>query len=281
MKTKFIAEICSNHNGKLSRCLKFVDEAKRLNCFAVKFQLFKIDQLFAPEFIKKNKILKKRKKYELPKHFIPIIARYCKKKKIKYSCTPFHLDAVDQLKDYVDFFKIASYEILWKELLVKCAKTKKPIVMSTGMATMSEVKKAYQILKKNGCKKIIILHCVSSYPAKIESCNLNSITYLRKKFRCEVGWSDHTVNPFVIYSAAVEKKADFIEFHLDLDGKGWEYNDAEHCWLPNQIVNLIKFLNNRNKILGKEVKVFSKSEVNERSYRSDPKDGLRPFIKLR
>ena len=201
MKTKLILEVGSNHNGKINRCLKFIDLAKKLGCYSVKFQLFKINKLFSSEFLRKNKNIKNRIKTELPVNFIPIISKYCKKKNVKFSCTPFYLEAVDILKKHVDFFKIASYELLWDDLLIKCAKTKKPVIISTGMANFNEVKRAYSILKKNGCKKISVLHCVSSYPANISSCNLNSIDFLKKKLNCEVGWSDHTVNPLVIYSA--------------------------------------------------------------------------------
>ena len=78
----------------------------------------------------------------MPLKFVPKISRYCKKKNIKFGCTPFYIDAVKELKPYVDFYKISSYEILHKELLVQCAKTKKPVIISTGMANFSEVKEA-------------------------------------------------------------------------------------------------------------------------------------------
>ena len=77
---------------------------------------------------------------ELPVSFLQKISNYCKKKKIKFACTPFYLDAVEKLEPYVDFYKISSYEILWNELLAKCAQTKKPVIFSTGMANFSEVK---------------------------------------------------------------------------------------------------------------------------------------------
>ena len=281
MKTKFILEVGSNHNGDINRCLKFIDKAKELGCYSVKFQLFKINQLFAPQMLKKDKKLKSRVKPDLPISFIPIISKYCKKKNIKFSCTPFYLEAVDVLKKYVDVFKIASYELLWDDLLIKCAKTKKPIILSSGMANFNEVKRAYSILKKNGSKKISILHCVSSYPANIMSCNLNSIDFLRKKLNCEVGWSDHTVDPLVIYSAIEEHSAKIVEFHLDLDKTGWEFKAGKHCWLPKQIEDLIFFIKNKNKVNGKFLKKYSQSEIKERFFRADPSDGLRPLKKIR
>ena len=190
----FIAEVCSNHNGNLDRCLSFVNKAAHLNCSSVKFQLFKIDQLFSSEILKKSKKHRERKSWELPEKFIPKIAEQCCKKKIKFSCTPFYLDAVHLLRDYVDFYKISSYDILRHDLLEACAKTKKPVIISTGMASFKEIKQAYNCLRNANCKKIEILHCVSNYPTAIENCNLGTIKKIKDKFKCNVGWSDHTKN---------------------------------------------------------------------------------------
>ena len=281
LKTKFIAEVCSNHNGDLERAIKFVDFAKNYGFYAVKFQLFKIDQLFSKEAKILFKNAQKKVKRELPRHFIPKIADYCKKKNIKFSCTPFDLSAVEYLKKYVDFFKIASYEMNWHDLLKSCAATKIPVILSTGMSNINEVKKSYEILKRNGCKKISLLHCVSSYPANVMSCNLNSIKFLKDKFDCEVGWSDHTVSDLIIYSAIKNQKADYIELHVDIDDKGWENISGHHCWSPDKLNNLIYFLNNEKKINGGYFKKVSKDEKNERKFRSDPSDGLRPMKNYR
>lgn len=280
-KVKFIAEICSNHNLSLKRCYKIIDAAKDLNCYAVKFQLFKINKLFSSEAKKLYQNVLIKKKRELPLNFIPILSKYCKRKKIKFSCTPFDLESLEFLKKYVDFFKIASYELSWPALLQQCAKSNKPVVLSTGMSNYKEVKYAFQILKKNKCKKISLLHCVSSYPAKETSCNLKSIKFMKKKFKCEVGWSDHTVNPILIYSAIKNYGASLVEFHIDLDGKGWEYKSGKHCWLPNQIAPLINYLNNEKKINGFFGKNYSRLEKLERKFRADPIDGLRPMKKFR
>ena len=280
-KTKFIAEIGSNHNRSLSRCYKLIDEAKKLGFYAVKFQLFRIEKLFSKDAKKFYKNLKSIKRRELPLRFVPKLHNYCKKKKIKFSCTPFDLDAVEFLRKYVDFYKIASYEINWEELLQACAKTNKKIILSTGMATFVEVKKAFSILKKFN-SKISLLHCVSAYPASSKSCNLKSIQYLRKKFKCPVGWSDHTVNPLIIFNAIKYQKADLIELHLDLDGRGWEEKEGNHhCWLPNDFRKMMSYLNNEKAVEGIMKKNYSREEFNERKFRADPSDGLRPLKKFR
>lgn len=132
---------------------------------------------------------------------------------------------VDELFPYVDFYKIASYEILWNNLLSACAKTGRPVVLSTGMATLDEVKQAVAILKNAGCKELTLLHCVSGYPTPVAGCNLAAIETMRKSFsylqsqmNIHFGWSDHSVNPGVIYRAVHRWGAEMIEFHLDLVG---------------------------------------------------------------
>ena len=278
--TKFIAEVCSNHNRNLKRCISFIDTAANINCYSIKFQLFKIDKLFSPEILKKSKKHRDRMKWELPEEFIPNIAERCFKKKIKFSCTPFYLDAVKKLKDYVDFFKISSYDILRNDLLEACAKTKKPVIISTGMASFKEIKNAYNCLKKANCKKITILHCVSNYPTDIQNCNLGTIKKIKDKFKCNVGWSDHTKNYEILLRTINKWKVDTIEFHLDLDGKGNEFN-MKHCWLPSEILPVIRCANGPYFYDKVKSDSFNKNEQIEKNWRSDPSDGLRPLKKLR
>ena len=153
--TVFISEISSNHNSNLSRSLKMIEISSEIGFDIVKFQLFKIDKLFSNDLLKKSKNHRDRKKWELKEKYIPVLAKHCKKNKIKFCITPFYLEAVDIIKPYVDYIKIASYEILWKDLLIKCARTKKPIILSTGMANLKEVKNAIKILKKMVLKKLL------------------------------------------------------------------------------------------------------------------------------
>ena len=282
--TRFIAEVCSNHNGSLKRCLDFVRKSKEIGCYAVKFQMFKIDELFSQDILKKSKIHRDRKKWELNEKFIPIIAEECKRQKIKFGCTPFYIDAVKKLEKYVDFFKIGSYEILWTDLFSECAKTGKPVIFSTGMANNNEIKKAYQNLRKNKCKDISIMHCVSEYPANVNNCNLHYINYLRKNFKTKIGWSDHTKDQFLLNFICTNFNVDLVEFHLDLDGKGYEYGPG-HCWKPEEIITVINY-KYRNNIFNqinfkKTKKIISLKEKAERDWRADPQDGLRPLLKKR
>ena len=281
-KNFFIAEVSSNHNTNLKRCLKFVDIAKKIGCDAVKFQLFRIDQLFHDSILKKRNDIKSRKKWELPIRFLKKISEHCKKRKILFGCTPFYLDAVDELYPYVDFYKIASYELLWDDLFIKCIQKKKPIIFSTGMANNTEIIKKINIFKKNNFKNYSILHRVSSYPAPLDSINLNSINYLRKltNNNIKIGWSDHTKNSGIIYKAIYEHKAEIIEFHIDLDKKGKEFK-FNHCWLPNEMGEIINVIKKNKIISGKVKKIVSASEIIEKNWRADKNDGLRPLKKIR
>lgn len=277
---KFIAEVSSNHSRDLNRCLEFIDAAAEIGCDAVKFQLFKIDQLFAPVILEKSETHRKRKEWELPLEFLPELYERCQQKKIEFSCTPFYLEAVDQLLPYVDFYKIASYELLWDELLIKCVETGKPVVLSTGMAILPEITHAMEVMRKAGGQELALLHCVSAYPTLAKDCNLAAIATIREAANCSVGWSDHTVDPAVIYRAVYHWNAEFIEFHLDLDAKGAEYA-AGHCWLPQQMAEVIATVKHGFTADGDGRKEPSPSELADRDWRADPKDGLRPMQKIR
>jgi sialic acid synthase SpsE len=279
-KPFFIAEVSSNHHRDLDRCLAFIRVSAEIGCDAVKFQLFKVDQLFAPEILAKSETHRARKNWELPVSFLPILKQSCDDHGIQFSCTPFYLDAVTELEPYVDFYKIASYELLWDDLLIACAKTNKPVVISAGMATLDEIDHAINTLKSAGCKKITLLHCVSAYPTPMAECNLAVLGTFRQRYGIQVGWSDHSVQPAVIRRATTRWLADCIEFHLDLDEKGDEFA-AGHCWLPEQIKPVIAECRDAVIIDGNPDKILAPSEAPDRVWRADPSDGLRPLKSIR
>jgi len=276
----FIAEVSSNHDCDLGRCYKFIDTAARIGCGAVKFQLFKVNELFAPEILARSEEHRNRVRWELPESFIPLIAERCRERGILFSCTPFFLEAVNLLSPHVDFFKIASYELLWNELLEKCAASGKPVVLSTGMADMEEISKAVETLRSSGCVDLTLLHCVSGYPAPVEQTNLAAIESMRNEFNCRIGWSDHTVSEGVIHRAVHKYEAQTIELHLDLDENGPEY-DFGHCWLPDQLERLIANIRLGVRADGNGNKQPTEAEMPDREWRADPEDGLRPLKPIR
>ena len=279
-RVQFIAEVSSNHQRDLSRSLEFIDAAARAGCSAVKFQLFKIEQLFSPEILERSEKHRKRKEWELPLEFVPELAQRCREAGVEFSCTPFYLDAVTELEPYVAFYKIASYELLWDDLLAACARTGRPVVLSTGMATIEEIKHAVTVLQQNGCEAPTLVHCTSAYPTPYTDANLAAIETIRRATGCEVGWSDHTVEPGVIHRAIHRWGARVIEFHLDLDGKGEEFG-AGHCWLPDQIGAVIRDVKKGFAADGNGIKEPVPSELPDRLWRADPSDGLRPMKEIR
>lgn len=278
--TAFIAEVSSNHSRDLRRSLDFIDVAAAIGCDTVKFQLFRIDQLFSPEILRRSEEHRNRRQWELPLAFLPELSARCKDKGIQFSCTPFYLDAVAQLEPYVAFYKIASYELLWDDLLAACARTGKPVVLSTGMATMDEIKHAVDVLRQAGCEVLTLLHAISAYPAPPAEANLAAIDAIRRVTGCDVGWSDHTVEPAVIQRAIHRWGATAIEFHLDLDGKGEEFK-AGHCWLPDQIARVIRETRKAFDADGSGIKEPARAELPDRMWRADPSDGLRPLKEIR
>lgn len=276
----FIAEASSNHAQDLDRALAFVDATAQSGSDAVKFQLFKIDRMFAPEILSQSPKHRARKDWELPQAHLEPLAERCAERGVKFSCTPFYLEAVEELRPFVDFYKIASYELLVTPLLEACAKTGKPIVLSTGMATLEEIVAATSTLKAAGARDVTLLHCVSAYPTSVAEANLSAIAALREATGLDVGWSDHTRRPSVIERAAHRWDAGVIEFHLDLDGQGAEYA-AGHCWLPEEIAPVIARIRESRAADGAGFKEPQPSELEDRAWRADPSDGMRPLKSVR
>jgi len=285
--TIFCAEISSNHNREIDRCLQIINAAADIGCRAVKLQLFKIDELFAPEILEKSAEHRRRRAWELPAEWIPRLAEECRRRKVELICTPFYLEAVDELTPYVDRLKIASYELLWNDLLHRCAASGKPIVLSTGMATLAEVEKAVAVLREAGCRDLTLLHCTSSYPTPATECNLAVLETFRQAFGCHIGWSDHSRDPAVVLRAVQRWSASFVELHIDLDGRGVEH-EFGHCWLPGELEPVIKRasediedIEDHHEADGNGLKGPTPSELSDREWRADPSDGLRPLAHIR
>lgn len=278
--TAFVAEVSSNHHRDLGRALAFVETASRIGCAAIKFQLFRVDELFAPEILAKSAKHRARAQWELPEEFLSPLSARARDLGIQFACTPFSLRAVDVLQPHVDFYKIASYELLWDDLLRACAGTGKPVAIATGMATLDEVVRATDVLRSAGCRDPFVLHCTSGYPTPVEQCNLAAIETIRAATGARTGWSDHSVSPAVIFRAVHRWRAEMVEFHIDLDGTGAEFG-AGHCWLPKQIAPVIESVLHGVAADGTGEKRPVDAEIDDRPWRADPADGLRPMRSIR
>jgi pseudaminic acid synthase len=223
-----IAEMSGNHNQSLDRALAIVDAAADAGAHALKLQTYTPDTMTIPfhgglfTIDDDDSLWKGRNLYELYKEahtpmewHEPIFARARKRGMIAFS-TPFDETAVDFLEELnVPAYKIASFENTDWPLLAKVAKTGKPVIISTGVATLADLDGAVTTLRAHGCRDLILLKCTSSYPATPESTNLNTIPHLRKLFDCQVGLSDHTLGIGVAV-AAVALGATVVEKHFTL-----------------------------------------------------------------
>ena len=208
-----IAEAGINHNGKVKTALKLVDVAKKNGASAIKFQTYITEKRIKKKYTKIFDILKK---CELKFDDFKIINDYCKYKKINFFSTPFDTESVNFLNNLnVKLFKVASFDIGNFELINEIIKTKKPTIVSTGMASLKEIDKVHKIFRK---KKIdlALLHCVSSYPNKDKSSYLSNINFLKNRFKCEIGISDHT-NDIKIPIYGNLLGANIIEKHLKIN----------------------------------------------------------------
>lgn len=259
-----IAEAGSNHNGSLELAKKLVDVAAEAGTDAVKFQAFKADKLFNK--VKNKDIVDKLEKLELREEWYKELFDYADKKGLIFLSSVFDEDSADLLDSSgIAAYKIASYELTHIPLLEYIAKKNKPVILSTGMANESEVKEAVECIYSAGNRQVIILHCVSQYPAEPGNVNLKSILALKRIFDCPVGFSDHTET---IYApiAAVALGAKVIEKHFTLD-KSLPGPDHAYALEPEELKQMVAAIREVEKMLGSEKIKLAESEINERKWR--------------
>lgn len=232
-----IAEIGANHNGDMDLAKKMIDSAKKCGADAVKFQSWTPYSLVSEGEYKKNQsyddspkkhfgsLKEMVEKYYLrpEEHFE--LKKYCDSVGIDFSSTAFSVEEVDLLNDLdVEFFKVASMDINNNGLLEYMAKFNKPMILSTGMASLTEIETAIQVVENKGNKNIVLLHCISIYPPENRDIHLNNIITLRNTFGYPIGFSDHSIG-FTIPLAAVALGACVIEKHFttDKDLPGWDH----------------------------------------------------------
>ena len=274
-KVYIVAEIGCNHNGDFKLAKQMVKVAKNCGVDAVKFQTFKAEQLiskYAPKAEYQIKVtgvtesqLEMTKKLELPYDEFIKLENYAKELELDVFSTPFDFDSIDFLASQKQkVWKIPSGEILNLPYLEKIAKLpieNKEIVISTGMATIEEIKIALSVLEKNGVSKdkITVLHCNTEYPTPYEDINLNAIKHLQKEFsEYKIGFSDHSEGYFAGI-ASVPYGITFIEKHFTLD-KNFDGPDHKASVTPNELELLCKGIRAVEKALGSSEKIVTNSE---------------------
>lgn len=268
-----IAEAGVNHNGKLDLALKMIKKAKEAGADAVKFQMFKADNLVLRQAPKAEYQLqntsRKESQYEMLKSlelseadFIEL-KKECEKQGIMFLCTPFDEESARFLiKIGIKIIKISSGEVTNLPFLAYLAKFKLPIILSTGMSTLAEVKDAVSTIINAGNRKIVLLHCTSNYPVKFEDVNLRVIETLKREFDFPIGYSDHTEGIEVAIAAAA-MGACVIEKHFTSD-KSLPGPDHKASLESGELKTMIHSIRNIEKAKGDGRKQPCKAEMEVR-----------------
>jgi len=269
MKTIIIAEAGVNHNGNLELAKEMIYKAKDVGADYVKFQTA-IPELVisknAPKAdyqlvttSKAESQLEMAKAIHLPLDAYALLKKICDQTGIRFLSTPFDLVSIGCLATLdMDFFKIPSGEITNLPYLIAVAKTGKPVILSTGMSVLEEIKKTVEILKQNGSGEITVLHCNTEYPTPYEDVNLMAMLTIQRKLRLKTGYSDHTQG-IEVPIAAVALGATVIEKHFTLD-RNMEGPDHKASLEPAEFATMVKAIRNVEKALGSFEKTVSASE---------------------
>ncbi len=270
MQTLIIAEAGVNHNGSLETAKKLALTAQRCGADIVKFQTANLNSLVSKyakmaDYQKQNIGGEMSQRDMLEKLLLTYdefadLAAYCKEIDIQFLSTPFDLESIDFLdKLGCSMWKVPSGEITNLPYLEKIAKTNKKILLSTGMSTLDEVKKAINVFEQNGTNDVTVLHCTTQYPAPFEEINLKAMLTLRSEFGKAVGYSDHTKG-IEVPIAAVALGATVIEKHFTLN-RNMVGPDHKASLEPGELQTMIQAIRNIEKAMGTGEKKPTASEI--------------------
>jgi N,N'-diacetyllegionaminate synthase len=269
-----IAEIGSNHNGDINLCRHLIDSAADAGAHAVKFQSWTESSLIAEEEYVRNTEYSDKKRHfgslrEMVKAYQFTAEQhleahsYCKARGIAFCSSLFSTEEADMLEKLdVPFFKIASMDIVHLPLLKYVARKHRPMVISTGMATLAEIEQAVETVRREGNEQIVLLHCISMYPPDYDIIHLRNMMTLQQAFDVPVGFSDHTLG-ISISLAAITLGACVIEKHFTLDKEmpGWDHAISAN---PEELRAIIEEGKNIFTALGSNRRIVTASEMEKR-----------------
>lgn len=248
--TYFIADIGANFDGNLEKAKKLILAAKEAGADVAKFQSFLADKIVSgPSFAKMrlkgvhgtwgkpvNEVFKD---VEFPRQWHKKLMKYCRSIGVTFASAPYDFEAVDLLDEIgVDFFKIGSGDITWLEMIEYIARKQKPIILSTGDSTLAEVDEAVRIIESTGNRDLILLQCITNYPSKIESANINVLKTYQTAFNVITGYSDHSPGDVVVLGS-VALGGRVIEKHLTLN-KQDRGPDHPHSMEPQEFKQMVE-----------------------------------------
>ena len=264
----FIAEIGSNHDGKLDTAKKMIEISANAGANAVKFQMFRAHLLINKKTKNENAqwiehpAFPLLQKLEFPESWLLPLMQCAKDNGILFSGTPFDMEWLKELDTHnAPFIKIASGDLTFVQLLKSAAKTQRPLIVSTGIANIAEVYDAVHIIEAQGNTNFALLHCVSNYPPKVEEINLKAIITLKQAFQKIVGFSDHSPG-YALPVAAVVLGARIIEKHITSD-RNLPGPDHPYALEPSEFSDMIHSVRMTESALGSGKKVPAPQEIGE------------------
>ena len=257
-----IAEIGSNHNGKLEQAKQLITSAKESGADAVKFQSFTADKLVSPKY---EKVYRAFKKIELPLEWHEELVKFAEGQNIIHLSTPFDEAGASLLNSLgLPAFKIASGDITNYPLLRHVASFKKPLLLSTGMTNLSEVEEAVNAIRSEGNNDIILLHCVSNYPPRMEDANIKAMVTMQRAFQLPVGYSDHS-SMMAVPLGAVALGACVIEKHITID-RTLPGPDHPYALEADEFGEMVQQVHYLKMALGSGIKEPVEAEISERGW---------------
>ena len=260
-----IAEAGLNHNGDRDMAMKLIDEAAEAGCDAVKFQTYRSRNRISGRVKKvryaetvigtEETLLEMFERLELSPDDLARLFDYSSERGIEMFSTPFDAESVDLLESLdVPFYKVASFDLVNLPLLKRLASTGKPLILSTGMSTLGDIEEALDAVRSEGNSNVILLHCVSAYPAAPEDMNLNAIRTMKQAFGVPVGLSDHTLG-VMVSQIALSVGANIVERHFTLD-RTLEGPDHILSSEPEEMRQLVRCASLIDRVLGDGVKAI-------------------------
>jgi len=265
-----IAEIGANFDNDIEKAKKLIDAAKSCGADCAKFQSFKAEKIVSEKgFASMNlkgvhgtwgrPVHEVFRDAEFPREWHEEIAGYCNSIGIDFSTSPYDFEAVDLcMKLDVPFIKIGSGEITWLEMIEYISKQGKPIILATGDATMSEIDEAVRVIEQTGNRNLILLQCITNYPSKIESANINVIKTYQTAFNVLAGYSDHSPGP-VVALGSVALGGVIIEKHFTLN-KADKGPDHPHSMDVEDFKKMVKYVRELESAMGSTRKVVVEEE---------------------
>ena len=253
-----IAEAGSNHDGKRDQAKRLIEVAAEAGADAVKFQLFTAARLYPPNAGVSDYLGVRKSIYdiirdaEMPREWLPKLAGHCRKFGVEFLASPFDQESADALDTYVDVYKIASYEMTHYPLIDHILKKRKPIILSTGTASLAEVREVVRRIRRR-TERLILLQCTAAYPVPLSAINVRVIESFRREFGLICGLSDHSADHLAAPMAATALGAKVIEKHYTLDKK-LKGPDHPNSLSPAELKEMITRIRQTEAVLGSPVK---------------------------